>query len=123
MFVQSSGLNHKYSMDLLNYGYSKATTAKEVGDCFSPVAFSHFSADMEFASVTVKVPSLCMLIAPEISTSQSIAKALKGPGLTCEEKIQTAVAAWETSSIYFPHKDEFLLDWLSSMLVKPPTKK
>jgi len=64
-----------------------------------------------------------MLIAPEISTSQGIAKALKGPGLTCEEKIQTAVAAWETSSIYFPHKDEFLLDWLSSMLVKPPTKK
>ncbi|KAJ2964681.1 hypothetical protein NQZ79_g420 [Umbelopsis isabellina] len=64
-----------------------------------------------------------MLLATEISTSQGIAKALKGPGLTCGEKIDTATAAWEMSSIYFPHKDEFLLDWLSSMLVKPPTKK
>jgi hypothetical protein len=64
-----------------------------------------------------------MLLKTEISTSQGIAKALKGPGLSCGEKIDTAVTAWEMSSIYFPHKDEFLLDWLSSMLVKPPTKK
>jgi hypothetical protein len=64
-----------------------------------------------------------MLLKTEISTSQGIAKALKGPGLSCGEKIDTAMTAWEMSSIYFPHKDEFLLDWLSSMLVKPPTKK
>jgi hypothetical protein len=64
-----------------------------------------------------------MLIATEILTSQGIAKALKGPGLTCGEKIDMAATAWEMSSIYFPHKDEFLLDWLASMLVKPPTKK
>ncbi|KAI9316049.1 Urb2/Npa2 family-domain-containing protein [Dichotomocladium elegans] len=55
-------------------------------------------------------------------SSEQIAKALKGAGLSPKERIATAIDAWQNTSILFPNKDDFLLEWLCVALVKSKSK-
>ena len=54
----------------------------------------------------------------QLTSSEAIAIALKGSGLSSEEKIRIATEAWKSSSVFFPHKDEFLLEWVCGSLLK-----
>ncbi|KAI8604580.1 hypothetical protein EDD21DRAFT_207789 [Dissophora ornata] len=53
-----------------------------------------------------------------LSSSEAFAKALKGFHVSPEEKIHLAKEAWHRSDVVLPHKQEFLLEWLCSTLVK-----
>ncbi|ORY93944.1 hypothetical protein BCR43DRAFT_443528 [Syncephalastrum racemosum] len=52
-------------------------------------------------------------------TSEAIAKSLKGAGLTSEARIQLATEAWQDDRVFFPRKDDFLLEWLCTALCRP----
>lgn len=56
-------------------------------------------------------------------TSEKIAKALKGAGLSAEQRIVKANEAWKNNAIFFPNKDDFLLEWICSAFAKPNMKK
>lgn len=56
-------------------------------------------------------------------TSEKIAKALKGAGLSSKQRIKKAVEAWENNAIFFPNKDDFLFEWICSAFAKPNMKK
>ncbi|ORZ12705.1 hypothetical protein BCR42DRAFT_331450 [Absidia repens] len=56
-------------------------------------------------------------------SSEKIAKALKGSGLTPRERISTATVAWNNDKIFFPNKDDFLFDWLCVVLAAKPNMK
>jgi hypothetical protein len=56
-------------------------------------------------------------------SSEKIAKALKGAGLSAKKRIEKAYEAWNDDSIFFPNKDDFLFEWLCSALSKPNMKK
>ncbi|KAI8368319.1 uncharacterized protein BYT42DRAFT_503785 [Radiomyces spectabilis] len=56
-------------------------------------------------------------------TSEQIAKALKGSGLTTEQRIVTATEAWQNETIFFPNKDDFLFEWLCTSLTKYNQKR
>lgn len=55
----------------------------------------------------------------EHATSHSIIKALKGPTdpptPAGPVKISIAQHAWKSDSIYFPNKDEVLVEWILSL--------
>ncbi|CDH52663.1 hypothetical protein RO3G_10807 [Lichtheimia corymbifera JMRC:FSU:9682] len=55
-------------------------------------------------------------------SSEQIAKALKGAGLSAEERIDTAVQAWKNDKLFFPNKDDFLLEWLCTALTRSKLK-
>lgn len=55
-------------------------------------------------------------------SSEQIAKALKGAGLSAEERIDTAVQAWQNDKLFFPNKDDFLLEWLCTALTRSKLK-
>ncbi|KAF9582059.1 hypothetical protein BGW38_000712 [Lunasporangiospora selenospora] len=55
-------------------------------------------------------------------SSELFAKALKGIQTPPAEKIRLARQAWE-NEIVFPHKQEFILDWLCNALVKSTTTR
>ncbi|CAO3616277.1 unnamed protein product [Cunninghamella blakesleeana] len=55
-------------------------------------------------------------------TSEKIAKSLKGAGLNSKERIDLALEAWNNNNIFFPNKDDFLFEWICSVLAKPNTK-
>lgn len=55
--------------------------------------------------------------------SETIAKALKGGGLSSKQKILKAREAWNDNTFFFPNKDEFLLSWICACFAKPNTKK
>ncbi|KAI9263737.1 hypothetical protein BY458DRAFT_438511 [Sporodiniella umbellata] len=59
----------------------------------------------------------------EIFNSETVAKALKGGGLSSKQKISKALKAWNDNTFFFPNKDEFLLTWICSCFAKPNTKK
>lgn len=50
--------------------------------------------------------------------AQAIAKILKSASGSVDEKIKIATQAWNSADILFPHKDEFLLEWLCTSLFK-----
>ncbi|RUS17322.1 Urb2/Npa2 family-domain-containing protein [Endogone sp. FLAS-F59071] len=50
--------------------------------------------------------------------AQAIAKILKSASGSVDEKIKIATQAWNSADILFPHKDEFLLEWLCTSLLK-----
>lgn len=56
-------------------------------------------------------------------TSEKIAKALKGAGLSSKQRIEKAQEAWSNDAIFFPNKDDFLFDWICSAFAKPNMKK
>lgn len=56
-------------------------------------------------------------------SSEQIAKALKGAGLSTEQRIVTATEAWRNVQLFFPNKDDFLLDWLCGALTMTKTNK
>jgi hypothetical protein len=56
-------------------------------------------------------------------TSEKIAKALKGAGLSSKQRIEKASEAWTNDAIFFPNKDDFLFDWICSAFAKPNMKK
>ncbi|KAI7866846.1 hypothetical protein BDF14DRAFT_1727414 [Spinellus fusiger] len=56
-------------------------------------------------------------------SSEQIAKALKGAGLSTEQRIIAATDAWKNDDVFFPNKDEFLFEWLCTALSKPNIKK
>ncbi|GAA5808334.1 hypothetical protein MFLAVUS_001724 [Mucor flavus] len=56
-------------------------------------------------------------------TSEKIAKALKGAGLSAKQRVEKANEAWKNDAIFFPNKDDFLLDWICSAFAKPNMKK
>lgn len=56
-------------------------------------------------------------------TSEKIAKALKGAGLSAKQRIEKATEAWNNEAIFFPNKDDFLFDWICSAFAKPNMKK
>ncbi|RCI02663.1 hypothetical protein CU098_008721, partial [Rhizopus stolonifer] len=56
-------------------------------------------------------------------TSEKIAKALKGAGLSSKQRIEKALEAWHSNAIFFPNKDDFLFDWICSAFAKPNLKK
>ena len=56
-------------------------------------------------------------------TSEKIAKALKGAGLSSKQRIENANEAWTNDAIFFPNKDDFLFDWICSAFAKPNMKK
>ncbi|KAI8144787.1 hypothetical protein BJV82DRAFT_512429 [Fennellomyces sp. T-0311] len=51
-------------------------------------------------------------------SSEKIAKALKGAGLSVDQRIVTAADAWTNDQLFFPNKDDFLFEWLCSALTK-----
>ncbi|KAI7849555.1 hypothetical protein BDC45DRAFT_573759 [Circinella umbellata] len=55
-------------------------------------------------------------------SSEKIAKALKGAGLSVEERIVTATEAWSNNQLFFPNKDDFLFEWLCTALTKTKVK-
>lgn len=59
---------------------------------------------------------------PSPMSSEQIAKALKGAGLSAEERIDTAVQAWKNDKLFFPNKDDFLLEWLCTALTRSKLK-
>ncbi|KAI1315003.1 hypothetical protein EDD11_001388 [Mortierella claussenii] len=56
-----------------------------------------------------------------LSSSEAFAKALKGFQTSPSEKIRLAKEAWRRADVVLPHKQEFLLEWLCSALVKAST--
>ncbi|KAG0347767.1 hypothetical protein BG004_007023 [Podila humilis] len=56
-----------------------------------------------------------------LSSSEAFAKALKGIQTSPAEKIRLARTAWERADVILPHKQEFLLEWLCSALIKSAT--
>jgi hypothetical protein len=56
-------------------------------------------------------------------SSEKIAKALKGSGLSHQERITTATQAWNNPNLFFPNKDDFLFDWVCSVLTMKPNMK
>ncbi|KAF9973043.1 hypothetical protein BGZ73_003753 [Actinomortierella ambigua] len=56
-----------------------------------------------------------------LSSSESFAKALKGPQTSQADKIALARQAWERSNVVLPHKQEFILEWLCTVLVRSAT--
>ncbi|KAF9106385.1 hypothetical protein BGX29_009678 [Mortierella sp. GBA35] len=56
-----------------------------------------------------------------LSSSEAFAKALKGLQTSPSEKIRLAIEAWHRPDVVLPHKQEFLLEWLCSTLVKAAT--
>lgn len=59
----------------------------------------------------------------DLLSSEKIAKALKGAGLSAEQRIAVASEAWHNETLFFPGKDDFILEWLCSALTKPNMKK
>ncbi|OZJ04463.1 hypothetical protein BZG36_02806 [Bifiguratus adelaidae] len=74
------------------------------------------------------------------TTSEGIAKALKGGGLSHADKIQIALQAWHDNHhaqttdirepatkkrkvVFFPLKEEFLFGWVTASLTKPVSQK
>ena len=57
-----------------------------------------------------------------VMSSEQIAKALKGAGLSAEERIDTAFQAWKNDKLFFPNKDDFLLEWLCTALTRSKLK-
>ena len=55
-------------------------------------------------------------------SSEKIAKAMKGAGLSVEERIVTATEAWSNNQLFFPNKDDFLFEWLCTALTKTKVK-
>ncbi|KAG0339937.1 hypothetical protein BG000_001022 [Podila horticola] len=56
-----------------------------------------------------------------LNSSEAFAKALKGFQTSVSEKIRLAREAWDRADVILPHKQEFLLEWLCSALVKSST--
>lgn len=56
-----------------------------------------------------------------LSSSEAFAKALKGLQTSPSDKIRLANEAWRRQDVVLPHKQEFLLEWLCSTLVKAAT--
>ncbi|KAG0100003.1 hypothetical protein BGZ93_004773 [Podila epicladia] len=56
-----------------------------------------------------------------LNSSEAFAKALKGFQTSASEKIRLAREAWDRDDVILPHKQEFLLEWLCSALVKSST--
>ncbi|KAK3831955.1 MAG: Urb2/Npa2 family-domain-containing protein [Linnemannia gamsii] len=56
-----------------------------------------------------------------LSSSEAFAKALKGGQTSSSDKIRLANEAWRRQDVVLPHKQEFLLEWLCSTLVKAAT--
>ncbi|KAF9907729.1 hypothetical protein EC991_010676 [Linnemannia zychae] len=56
-----------------------------------------------------------------LSSSEAFAKALKGGQTSPSEKIRLAHEAWRRQDVVLPHKQEFLLEWLCSTLLKAAT--
>ncbi|KAG0170859.1 hypothetical protein DFQ28_001467 [Apophysomyces sp. BC1034] len=56
-------------------------------------------------------------------SSEKIAKALKGAGLSTAGRIDTATEAWRDDDVFFPNKDDFLFEWVCTALTKPNLKK
>ncbi|KAF9929143.1 hypothetical protein FBU30_001820 [Linnemannia zychae] len=56
-----------------------------------------------------------------LSSSEAFAKALKGLQTSPKDKIRLAGEAWRRQDVVLPHKQEFLLEWLCSTLVKAAT--
>ncbi|KAG0354645.1 hypothetical protein BG005_006313 [Podila minutissima] len=56
-----------------------------------------------------------------LNSSEAFAKALKGFQTSASEKIRLAREAWDRADVILPHKQEFLLEWLCSALVKSST--
>ncbi|KAF9421925.1 hypothetical protein BGZ94_008714 [Podila epigama] len=56
-----------------------------------------------------------------LSSSEAFAKALKGYQTSATEKINLAREAWQRNDVILPHKQEFVLEWLCSALVKAAT--
>ncbi|KAG9068252.1 rRNA primary transcript metabolism protein [Linnemannia hyalina] len=56
-----------------------------------------------------------------LSSSEAFAKALKGLQTSPLDKIRLANEAWRRQDVVLPHKQEFLLEWLCSTLVKAAT--
>ncbi|RUS34818.1 hypothetical protein BC938DRAFT_478344 [Jimgerdemannia flammicorona] len=50
--------------------------------------------------------------------AQAIARTLKSTTISVDEKIGAATQAWNSKTVFFPHKDEFLLEWLCTSLLK-----
>ncbi|KAI9248036.1 hypothetical protein BDA99DRAFT_252211 [Phascolomyces articulosus] len=55
-------------------------------------------------------------------SSEKIAKALKGAGLSVQDRILTATEAWSNNQLFFPNKDDFLFEWLCTALIKTKVK-
>ncbi|KAF9386368.1 hypothetical protein CPB97_003759 [Podila verticillata] len=56
-----------------------------------------------------------------LNSSEAFAKALKGFQTSASDKIRLAREAWDRADVILPHKQEFLLEWLCSALVKSST--
>ncbi|KAG0268279.1 hypothetical protein DFQ27_007130 [Actinomortierella ambigua] len=56
-----------------------------------------------------------------LSSSEAFAKALKGPQTSQADKIALARQAWERADVVLPHKQEFILEWLCTVLVRSAT--
>ncbi|KAI8976473.1 Urb2/Npa2 family-domain-containing protein [Pilobolus umbonatus] len=56
-------------------------------------------------------------------TSEKIAKSLKGAGLSAKERIDIAYEAWKDTSLFFPNKEDFLFDWITTAFNKANMKK
>ncbi|KAI9014518.1 hypothetical protein CLU79DRAFT_707900 [Phycomyces nitens] len=56
-------------------------------------------------------------------SSEKIAKALKGAGLSSKQRIEAATDAWLNDDIFFPNKDDFLFEWLCTLLIRSNLKK
>ncbi|KAG0006983.1 hypothetical protein BGZ65_000608 [Modicella reniformis] len=56
-----------------------------------------------------------------LCSSEAFAKALKGSLVLPSEKIHLAREAWQRKDVVLPHKQEFLLEWLCTTLVKSST--
>ncbi|GJJ72555.1 nucleolar pre-ribosomal-associated protein 2 [Entomortierella parvispora] len=56
-----------------------------------------------------------------LNSSEAFAKALKGFQIPPTEKIRLAQEAWRRVDVVLPHKQEFLLEWLCSSLLKSAT--
>ncbi|KAI7907434.1 Urb2/Npa2 family-domain-containing protein [Cokeromyces recurvatus] len=56
-------------------------------------------------------------------TSEKIAKALKGAGLSANQRIEIANKAWTNDAVFFPNKSEFLFEWICSTFARPNLKK
>ncbi|KAL0077626.1 hypothetical protein F4703DRAFT_1760962, partial [Phycomyces blakesleeanus] len=55
-------------------------------------------------------------------SSEKIARALKGAGLSSKQRIEAATEAWLNDDLFFPNKDDFLFEWLCNLLIRSNLK-